>query len=132
MCVLRLLHPPFQVFSTVSDTYTGVTTMAGKTVNTVTCTAGSAVNHVTTTTGNVVNSAKSTAGTTVDGVKVCSVLCVCVCFFIVAGLNRERECTIENGLALERKKGKLTSCGRVRILQCSMCKRHELLQVQQA
>lgn len=56
---------------TVSDTYTGVTTMAGNTVNTVTGTAGSAVNHVTTTTGNVVNSAKSTAGTTVDGVKVC-------------------------------------------------------------
>ena len=52
-----------QVFDTVSNTYTGVTS-----------TAGSAVSHVTTTTGNVVNSAKSTAGTTVDGVKVC--MCV--------------------------------------------------------
>lgn len=71
-CFSSILHPPFQVVTTVSDTCTGVTTMAGNTVNTVTCTAGSAVNHVTTTTGNVVNSAKSTAGTTVDGVKVCS------------------------------------------------------------
>ncbi|CAN0518076.1 unnamed protein product, partial [Ectocarpus sp. 12 AP-2014] len=58
-----------QVFVKVTETYTGVTTMAGETVTRVADTAGGAVNHVTTTTGDVVNSAKCTAGSTVEGVK---------------------------------------------------------------
>lgn len=59
-----------QACDAVSNTYNGVTTMAGDAVHCVTNTAGDAVKHVTDTTGRVVESAKSTAGSTVEGAKV--------------------------------------------------------------
>lgn len=77
----------------MTETYTGVTTMAGETVTRVADTAGGAVNHVTATTGDVVNSAKCTVGSTVDGVKVrISVFDTSVChkpFCIVFSKSKE-------------------------------------------
>lgn len=63
-------YPHRQVIHTVSDTYSGVTSVAGDAINNVKDTAGGAIEHVTSATSSAVDSAQSTARGTVGDVMV--------------------------------------------------------------